>query len=527
MDIQHLNNNDSIIDINNEILNNDNVKSGDDNTILVNLVNELVNMFFDSILKKDKYGEEHFDSRIEEKFKKNFKTNFHGFTEEKIKEVEDKNIGKAMLAFSAMFDEGGIEGYEEKLAKKELSKRLEKVFFSEKGALKYYKDHENDGNDEIIKAIKNKGANSFVKSNKKNYEIKDGKIVEKVKYTNKEYSELPESYAAIHSIENNKYFNKEKIEEYLKENDPKLKKFIKTRELILSGNDDIINKFLKEYDKIQNSKYAKKIKEYQKNYSEKKKRAKEINKLDKENDIRIGTIEENEKKIDEAKENKKTANTLIEDKKTEINKKKGELKKIGLLNRILNKKAAKEAKIIKESIKTGELFIKETQNYLKELKKTIKEKKKINEDHKKDICKSVKEINKNYHTGKVELKYKDLKDKKGSEINGIYGKEVKGKVSEDTESVLNDSYEGKHFKKLQEAEKKLQKEHRKNIFSSKKIEKIIRNDKVNTEMNKNKDIINLKNSLETLKGITKESGIKNNTILNKKIEQKNNLTQQQ
>ena len=542
MDIGHLNNNGSITDTNDEILSNgnetsvdvnktpdnDNVKPDDDNTILDNLVNELVDMFFDFKLKKDKYGEEHFDSRIEEKFKKNFKTNFHGFTEEKIKEVGNKkeNIGKAMLAFSAMFDEGGIEGYEEKLAKKELSKRLEKVFFSEKGALEYCKDPKNNGDDEIIKAIKYKGANIFVKYNKENCKIEDDKIVVKEGKDEKQ-SLLRDTDTKIPSLDNSRYFKIDEIKKYLEDNDPKLKKFIETRNLILSGNDDIINKFLKEYDKIQNSKYAKKIKEYQKNYSEKKKRAEEINKLDKENDIRIGTIEENEKKIDEAKENKKKANALIEDKKTEINKKKGELKKIGLLNRILNKKAAKEAKIIKESIKTGELFIKKTQNYLKELKKTIKEKKKINEDHKKDICKSVKEINKNYHTGKVELKYKDLKDKKGSKINEIYGKEVKDKVSEDTKSVLNDSYKGKHFKKLQEAEKKLQKEHRKNIFSSKKIEKIIRNDKVNTEMNKNKDIINLKNSLETLKGITKESGIKNNTILSKKIEQENNLTQQQ
>ena len=579
----------------------DQVKS----TISEELLEELFEMFFYSIFGGNKSDKEYFDTRIEEKFKKNFKTNFPDFIEKNTEKAAEKekpekeqnrernqtNIGKAMLAFSAMFDEGEIEGYKNELAKKEQSKRLEKVFFSEKGALKYYNENK-DKNDEIIQEINKKinqkkqsvnnllgefkdptkigsldsilkedeyfkgvinylnqridndnngekakslkeeltkykgkdpdslflkdAVKDFVKYNKENCEIKDGNIVAK---KDKKEVEIP-------SLENNKYFKIDEIKKYLEEKDLKLKKFIETRNLISSGNNEIINKFLKEYDKIQNSKYAKKIKEYQKNYSEKKKRAKEIDKLDKENDIRIKTIEENEEKINTAEKDEETINTLIKKKKEEINEKKDDLKKIGLLNRILNKKAAKEAKIIKESIKTEELFIKKTQNDLKELKKTIKEKKKINEDYKKDICKSVKEINKNYHTGKVELKYKDLKDKKGSKINGIYGKEVKGKVSEDTKSVLNDSYEGKHFKKLQEAEKKLQKEHRKNIFSSKKIEEIIRQYNVDTEMNENKDIINLKKSLKTLKGITKESAIKNISIVTSiKKEQKNTLNQ--
>ena len=572
MDIGHLNNNSSIIDTNNETLddvnetpnngnetpnngnetpNNGNETSDNDNTILGNLVNELVNMFFDSILKKDKYGEKNFNPKIKEEFKKNFKTNFNDFTEEKIKkaveeektEIEKKeketNIGKAMLAFSAMFDEGGIEDYEEKLAKKELSKRLEKVFFSEKGALEYCNTHGDDKNDEIIKAIKYNDANSFVKYNKENCKIEDDKIVVKEGKDEKQ-SLLRDTNPKIPPLEGNEYFDTKKIKEYLEKNDPKLKKFIETRELILSGNNEIINKFLKEYDKIQNSKYAKKIKEYQKNYSEKKKRAEEITKLNDENNGKIETIKTNEKAIEKVKKLIGEINNKIDFLTKNINTEKEKLKELSFYERIFGKKA----KVIKQNIKTNKFCIKEIQEIKKQSKQEIKKTKKINENLKKEICKSVKEINKNYHTGKVELKYKDLKGKESSEIG--YEEKVSKAINYANE-ILKDEYKkGKHFKELQEAQKKFQKEYRKNISSSKKIEKAIIENKANNmididdfskplkdlrEITKNSTkkigANHLKNEpLKDLKGITKDPAIKNNAIIpDVKKEQKNTLNQ--
>ena len=62
MNKQHINNNGSIIDTDNETPNNGNVKSYDDNTILGNFVNELVNKFFNSIFGE--YDEKNFNPKI-------------------------------------------------------------------------------------------------------------------------------------------------------------------------------------------------------------------------------------------------------------------------------------------------------------------------------------------------------------------------------------------------------------------------------------------------------------------------------
>lgn len=564
----------------------DQVKS----TISEKLLEELFNMFFDSIFGYKKNYENNFNPKIKKEFYNNIKANFSDFTEENIEKAAKKaektkeDIKKAMLAFSAMFDEGGIEGYENELAKEEQSRRLREVFFSENGASKYYNDHENDGNDEIIKIInekinekkekinnllknfedlKEKELNSiltkkqdfeetidyldkliennknnekakslkeelikyedkdldslffedavkdFVKYNEENREIKDGNIIAK---EGKKDVKIP-------SLENNKYFKIDEIKESLEKNDPKLKKFIDTRNLISSGNNEIINKFLKEYDKIQNSKYAKKIKEYQKNYSEKKKRAEEIDRLNEENKNRIKTIETNEKIINKATESIDKIEEKIRESEKIINGKKDEFKELSLYEKIFGKKA----KEIKQAIKLNKFKIKCYQKDIKEAEKGIKEAKKINEDYKKDICKSVKGINKHYHKDKVELKYKDLKGKTSSEINKIYKKGVEDIVSEYTKSVLNNTRETKRFKELQKAQEKLQEEHRKNISSSKKIDKIIIKDEVNINVKKNK----LNTYIDSLKNIKKEYNSKNNIIFSNNNKKNENTLNQQ
>ena len=70
----------------------------------------------------------------------------------------------------------------------------------------------------------------FVKYNEENCEIKDGNIIAK---------EGKEDVKIL-SLDNNKYFEIDEIKEYLEKNDPELKKFIKTRNLISLGNNEII-----------------------------------------------------------------------------------------------------------------------------------------------------------------------------------------------------------------------------------------------------------------------------------------------
>ena len=140
------------------------------------------------------------------------------------------------------------------------------------------------------------------------------------------------------------------------------------------------------------------------------------------------------------------------------------------------------------------------QNEIKNAEKEIKGAKKNNKGLKKKICESVKAINENYHKGEVELKYKDLKGKKGSEIMGIYERKV-GKPIKYANDIEKDKYEGKNSKKFQEAVEKFREEWKNIIISSKKIRKVIREDKVNTRMNENENVKDLSESLNPLKGI--------------------------
>lgn len=562
-------------------------------TISEELLEELFNMFFDSIFGYKKDYENNFNPEIKKEFCNNIKANFSDSIEKKIKEAEEENKGKekkikkAMLAFSAMFDEGGIEGYKNELAKKEQSKRLEKVFFSKKGALQYYNDYKTSGDDKIIQIINEKinekkeyiknlwknfeslekigsvdsilkedkcfkgvinylnqcidndnnsekakslkkeltkykgkdpdalflkdAVKDFVKYNKENCKIENDKIVVK---EGKEDVKIP-------SLNNSKYFKINEIKVYLEEKDLKLKKFIKTRELILSGNNEIINKLVKEYDKIQNSKYAKKIKEYQKNYSEKKKIAEEITKLNEENKGIIKTIEENEKSIEEAKKEIGETPNKIEIFTNDINIEKRNLKELSFYKRIFGK----EAKVIKQNIKTNKFCIKKLQNTKKQLKQEIKKIEKNNENFKKKICESVKAINENYHTGKVELKYKDLKGKKISDIN--YNEKVKEAITYANQIIEYKYEKSKNSKKLKEAREKLHKEYRKNISSSKKIEKAIMENESNNMIKQKLNIDDFSKPLKDLREITKKSAIKNSAIIpNIRKEQKNTLNQQ-
>ena len=95
----------------------------------------------------------------------------------------------------------------------------------------------------------------------------------------------------------------------------------------------------------------------------------------------------------------------------------------------------------------------------------------------------------------MELKYKDLKGKEGSKIN--YEEKVSEAIDYANQILKNEYEKSKNFKKLKEAQKKFQKEHRKNIFGSKKIDKIIIKNDVNINVEESK----LNTYIDSLKNI--------------------------